>query len=143
MTREAPNVESDSNTRSQRRPRGVWFVMILVIGECATSFQSLFGVQLDRGNPSAFAWQGFVLAVLAWGLWRAKAWAWMLLLITSAVGVVAGLVVLSFGVPAALYPPELYFAGAGIALNLTVVLYATRTNVKRYFRRTSIRDELV
>jgi uncharacterized membrane protein HdeD (DUF308 family) len=108
--------------KQQNRPLGVTIIAILMI---------IVGILSIAGGAILFLLGGFVLVavgiasiVVAYGLWKAKRWAWTITLILSAIGVISGITYLALG----------KFQGIGnVIINGVIIYYLFRPNVKAFF----------
>jgi uncharacterized membrane protein (DUF2068 family) len=79
---------------------------------------------------------GIASLVVAYGLFKAKSWAWLVAVVLSIVGLVVNVISLVTSNMGAI-------AGAlvGIAINAIVLYYLSRRNVKQYFGRVAAAKE--
>ena len=79
---------------------------------------------------------GIASLVVAYGLFKAKSWAWLVAVVLSIVGLVVNVISLVTSNMSAI-------AGAlvGIAINAIVLYYLSRRNVKQYFGRVAAAKE--
>ena len=134
------------------RPRGVTiaalFYAFLGVTNVLTVIQSNPG-----GDNNLSLYAGFVMTVMSWGLWKGKGWAWAFFFLSAfaliAVEILSSLTIQLTSIPA--YSTLPYFwqvalpvAGvAGIVINLLLIYYMTRQNVRVFFGKASIRDEFL
>ena len=128
--------KQSQKTTARARLLGVSAIAVLaIVGGSALIF---LGIRNQPENLASFqTFQGFVYVVLGWGLWRGKRWAWVLLVVVSAVGITNLLLDLVETPPA----PEIYIGMAGLALDVLFVWYVTRRVVMDFFGISSMMDE--
>ena len=124
------------------RPLGVSVLGALALIEGVLAL--LAAVQLFAGTPATNLTGGEVVGmtaelfgvlsvlvgatglVLSWGMWTGKGWAWVLGVITQAVGVTSGAIEVAMGV---------WSSAMGVLVSLYVLWYLWRPDVKFYFGR--------
>ena len=124
------------------KPERPWGVTVLAIltaiasvllaagGILIVSGTAVVGVPFASMTGISLAFIVFALLILyfAWAIWHLKPWAWIVLVISSGIGVVASLIALVSGWSAA--------DAVGIATNGIVLYYLFRPQVRVAFRRT-------
>ena len=107
----------------KHRPLGVTIIAILtLIGGIIFLASGLF--LLIIGIGIILLALGIAYLVMAYGLWKGKAWAWTITLILSAIGIIVAIVSIVLGNVAAIINAIIH----GI-----VIYYLYRPNVKAFF----------
>jgi hypothetical protein len=132
----------------RKRPFGVTVISALFF---LLGIYDLLGGFANLAPPSQAAtvlygsngvWFGLLNLIIAFGLQRAKRWAWTTALITAPISIVTNALATagewSIGVSGIAFfsVPSLLFA-------VIIILYLPRENAKDYFGKVSIREELL
>src|ERR671917_530530 len=130
------NSENDSLIR--HRPTGVTILGVLFV--IAGAFTLLGGITaLAQGSGSILTVLGAVLIplgiaslIVAYGLFKAKSWAWFVAVVLSIIGLIVNVISLVTSNMGAI-------GGAlvGIAINGIVLYYLSRRNVRQYFAKVA------
>jgi uncharacterized membrane protein (DUF2068 family) len=124
------------------RPTGVTIIAILVAlvgviallaGAGLAAASSYIGVALGRSFAAGFIGifggvmivLGLLYLFLAYGFWNGKGWAWIVGVILMIIGIVLGIAMLFIS----------YSSIVSILIDLLILYYLTRPNVKAFFGR--------
>ena len=119
-----------------KRPIGVSVLSMLFLTLGLISFSTgLF----QPAVVSDAVYSGLLYAILGWGLWKVKRWAWALAIIASSLGILSGVFSLAFQRPGA----EDYLTIGGFVFDVLVIVYVTRRSVMNFYKVGSPFEEFL
>ena len=109
----------------KHRPLGITILAILaaVIGIFLVAAGGLFLIVIIGIVPLVI---GIAYLVMAYGLWKAKKWAWIVTLIVSAISIIYSIYEIAIGHRESIF---------SIIVPAIIIFYLYRPNVKAYFGR--------
>jgi uncharacterized membrane protein HdeD (DUF308 family) len=109
----------------KHRPLGITIIAILaaIVGIFLVAGGAVFLIVLIGIVPLVI---GIAYLVVAYGLWKAKTWAWIVTLIVSAISIIASIVEIAIGHRESIF---------SIIVPAIIIFYLYRPNVKAYFGR--------
>ena len=97
------------------------------------AFAAIGAILLAVGIGFALVALAIAYFVVAYGLWKGKRWAWTITLILSAIGIISGIASIAVGNAGAVFH---------IIINVAIIYYLFRPNVKAFFGKSHIKASI-